>query len=112
MNKKFNQNNQQHISFGHICQICHTFQTDTIEVKKEGYLPQTVHLRSKFNKYYLLNAVGLARGAYLATLQDEIHDPADYFGNPPEDKKYGGLRAVGYGGMAVSLLTEGTQRNG
>jgi len=77
-----------------------------IELRKDGYLPQTVHLRSEFNTYYLLNAVGLAGSVYLATLQDKIYDPDDYFGNPPDDEKYGVYRAVGYGGIAVSLFTD------
>ena len=77
-----------------------------VELRKDGYLPQTVHLRSGFNTYYILNAVTLAGSVYLATLQDKVYDPDDYFGNPPDDKKYGAFRAVGYGGIAVSLFTD------
>ena len=65
-----------------------------------------MHLRSEFNTYYLLNVIGLAGSAYLATLQDKIYDPDDYFGNPPDDEKYGVYRVVGYGGIAVSLFTD------
>ena len=76
-----------------------------IELRKNGYLPQTVHLRSEFNTFYLLNAVGLAGSVYLAAMQDETKNP-NAFDVKREEKNYGTLRALGYGGIAVSLLTD------